>query len=68
MENDNPVKEIIERRFDEMVNEILTVSHTYNEALHGVQTITSSSIPEVGGLTKTLQAAIRRRAFKQKTT
>ncbi|HEM3878417.1 TPA: hypothetical protein U1V21_001019 [Streptococcus suis] len=61
------MKEIIEKHFENMVDEILLSSETYEEAISSLKKILVLDIDQPGGLIKCLEIAIKRRAYLQKT-
>ncbi|MGQ7340883.1 hypothetical protein ACTGYU_11225 [Streptococcus suis] len=60
------MKEIIEKHFENMVDEILLSSETYEEAISSLKKISVLGIHQPGGLIKSLEFAIKRRACQQK--
>lgn len=70
---DNPrqdsdlIKEIVEKHFENMVDDVLAHTETYYEALGAVGCINGSNIADVGQLADCLRKAIRKRAIQQKT-
>ena len=63
----DPIKEIVEKHFENMVDDILEHTETYYEALGAVSCIKGSNIPNMLHLTDCLGKAIRKRAMQQKT-
>ncbi len=61
------MKEIIEKHFENMVDEILLSSETYEEAISNLKRISVLGIYQPGYLIKSLEIAIKRRACQQKT-
>lgn len=61
------MKKIIEKHFENMVDEILLSSETYEEAISSLKKISVLGIHQPGGLIKSLEIAIKRRACQQKT-
>lgn len=62
------IKEIIEKHFENMVDDVLEHTETYYEALGAVSCIKGSNIPNMLHLTDCLGKAIRKRAMRQKTS
>nr|DAX96801.1 MAG TPA: hypothetical protein [Caudoviricetes sp.] len=61
------IKEIVEKHFENMVDDILEHTETYYEALGAVSCIKGSKIPNMLHLADCLKIAIRKRAMRQKT-
>ncbi|HEM5058252.1 TPA: hypothetical protein U1202_001308 [Streptococcus suis] len=61
------MKEIIEKHFENMLDEILLTSETYEQAISSLKKISVLGIHQPGGLIKSLEIAIKRRACQQKT-
>ena len=61
------IKEIVEKHFENMVDDILEHTETYYEALGAVSCIKGSKIPNMPHLADCLKIAIRKRAMRQKT-
>lgn len=61
------IKEIIEKHFENMVDDVLAHTETYYEALNTISCIKGSNIPNMIHLTNCLGKAIRKRAMRQKT-
>ena len=61
------IKEIIEKHFENMVDDVLEHTETYYEALGAVSCIKGSKIPNMIQLADCLGKAIRKRAMQQKT-
>ncbi|WP_216730368.1 hypothetical protein KOF85_006410 [Streptococcus mitis] len=61
------IKEIVEKHFENMVDDVLAHTETYYEALGAVGCINGSNIADVGQLANCLRKAIRKRAMQQKT-
>ncbi|HFU4025626.1 TPA: hypothetical protein ACGO0F_001334 [Streptococcus suis] len=61
------MEEIIEKHFENMVDEILITSETYEDAISSLKKISVLGIHQPGGLIKSLEIAIKRRACQQKT-
>ena len=61
------VKEIVEKHFENMVDDILEHTETYYEALGAISSIKGSNIPNMLHLADCLRKAIRKRAMRQKT-
>lgn len=61
------IKEIIEKHFENMVDDILEHTETYYEALGAISSIKGSKIPDMPHLADCLRKAIRKRAMQQKT-
>ena len=61
------IKEIIEKHFKNMVDDVLAHTGTYYEALGAISNIKGSKIPNVLHLSDCLRKAIRKRAMQQKT-
>ena len=66
-QNNNLIKEIIEKHFENMVDDVLAHTETYYEALGAVGCINGSNIADIGQLADCLRKAIRKRAMQQKT-
>lgn len=66
-QNNDLIKEIIEKHFENMVDDILEHTETYYEALGAVSCIKGSKIPNMTQLADCLGKAIRKRAMQQKT-
>ncbi|HEL2733791.1 TPA: hypothetical protein UD640_000862 [Streptococcus suis] len=60
------MREIIEKHFENMVDEILLTSETYEQAISSLKKISVLGIHQPGGLIKSLEIAIKRRACQQK--
>lgn len=67
-QDNDVIKEIIEKHFENMVDDILKHTETYYEALGAVSGIKGSNIPNMLHLTDCLGKAIRKRAMRQKTS
>ena len=67
IQNNNVIKEIIEKHFENMVDDILEHTETYYEALGVISSIKGSNIPNMAHLANCLGKAIRKRAMRQKT-
>ena len=65
--DNNLIKEIIEKHFENMVDDVLEHTETYYEALGAVSCIKGSKIPNMIQLADCLAKAIRKRAMQQKT-
>ena len=61
------IKEIIEKHFENMVDDILEHTETYYEALGAIGSIKGCNIPDMIHLADCLRKAIRKRAMQQKT-
>lgn len=61
------IKEIIEKHFENMVDDILEHTETYYEALGAISSIKGSKIPNMLYLADCLRKDIRKRAMQQKT-
>lgn len=61
------IKEIIEKHFENMVDDVLEHTETYYEALGAISSIKGSKIPDMLHLAGCLRKAIRKRAMQQKT-
>lgn len=61
------IKEIIEKHFENMVDDVLAHTETYYEALGAISSIKGSNIPNMLHLADCLKIAIRKRAMRQKT-
>ena len=66
-QNDDVIKEIIEKHFENMVDDILEHTETYYEALGVISSIKGSNIPNMVHLANCLGKAIRKRAMQQQT-
>lgn len=65
--NNDLIKEIIEKHFENMVDDVLAHTETYYEALGAISSINGSKIPNMLHLADCLMKAIRKRAMQQKT-
>ena len=61
------IKEIIEKHFENMVDDVLEHTETYYEALGAITSIKGWNIPHMIHLADCLGKAIRKRAMQQKT-
>lgn len=61
------IKEIIEKHFENMVDDVLAHTETYYEALAAINSIKVSKIPNIFHLADCLTKYIRKRAMRQKT-
>lgn len=61
------IKEIIEKHFENMVDDVLAHTETYYEALGAIGSIKGSKIPNMIHLADCLGKAIKKRAMQQKT-
>ena len=66
-QDNDVIKEIIEKHFEIMVDDILEHTETYYEALGAINSIKGSNIPNMLQLAGCLGKAIRKRAMQQKT-
>ena len=66
-QDSNLIKEIVEKHFENMVDDVLEHTETYYEALGAVGCINGSNIANIGQLADCLRKAIRKRAMQQKT-
>lgn len=66
-QDSNLIKEIVEKHFENMVDDVLEHTKTYYEALGAVGCINGSNIADIGQLADCLRKAIRKRAMQQKT-
>ncbi|MFS9217548.1 hypothetical protein [Streptococcus mitis] len=66
-QNNDLIKEIIEKHFENMVDDILEHTETYYEALGAISSIKGSKIPNMFHLADCLRKDIRKRAMQQKT-
>lgn len=66
-QDNDVIKEIIEKHFENMVDDVLAHTETYYEALGAVSCIKGSKIPNMIQLADCLGKAIRKRAMQQKT-
>lgn len=66
-QNNDLIKEIIEKHFENMVDDILEHTETYYEALGAISSIKGSKIPNMLYLADCLRKDIRKRAMQQKT-
>lgn len=66
-QDSNLIKEIVEKHFENMVDDVLEHTETYYEALGAVGCINGSNIADIGQLADCLRKAIRKRAMQQKT-
>lgn len=62
------IKEIIEKHFENMVDDVLEHTETYYEALGAISSIKGCNIPDMIHLADCLRKAIRKRAMQQKTS
>lgn len=60
------IKEIIEKHFENMVDDVLAHTETYYEALRAIASIRGWNIPDMLHLADCLRKAIRKRAMQQK--
>ena len=67
-QNNDLIKEIIEKHFENMVDDVLAHTETYYEALGAICSIKGCNIPDMIHLTNCLGKAIRKRAMRQKTS
>ena len=61
------IKEMIEKHFENMVDDVLEHTETYYEALGAITSIKGWNIPHMIHLADCLGKAIRKRAMQQKT-
>lgn len=66
-QNNDLIKEIIEKHFENMVDDVLKHTETYYEALGAIGSIKGCNIPDMIHLADCLRKAIRKRAMQQKT-
>lgn len=66
-QNNDLIKEIIEKHFENMIDDILEHTETYYEALGAISSIKGSKIPNMLHLADCLRQNIRKRAMQQKT-
>lgn len=66
-QDNDVIKEIIEKHFENMVDDVLAHTETYYEALGAISCIKGSNIPNITHLTDCLGKAIRKHAMRQKT-
>jgi gp12 len=66
-QNNDLIKEIIEKHFENMVDDVLAHTETYYEALETIASIKGWNIPHMIHLVDCLGKAIRKRAMQQKT-
>jgi len=66
-QNNDVIKEIIEKHFENMVDDVLAHTETYYEALGAISSIKGSKIPNMLHLADCLRQNIRKRAMQQKT-
>ena len=66
-QDNDVIKEIVEKHFENMVDDVLAHTETYYEALGAVSCIKGSKIPNMIQLADCLGKAIRKRAMQQKT-
>lgn len=62
------IKEIIEKHFENTVDDVLEHTETYYEALGAITSIKGWNIPHMIHLADCLGKAIRKRAMQQKNT
>ena len=65
--DDDLIRIIIEKHFDNMVDEVLEHTETYSKALGAISYIKGSNIPSIHYLSDCLKQSIRQRAMQQKT-
>ena len=65
--DNNLIKEIIEKYFENMVDDVLAHTETYYEALGAIGSIKGCNVPDMIHLADCLRKAIRKRAMQQKT-
>lgn len=65
-QNNDVIKEIIEKHFENMVDDVLAHTETYHEALGAIGSIKGCNIPDMIHLADCLRKAIRKRAMQQK--
>ena len=61
------IKELIEKHFENMVDDVLAHTETYYEALGAIGSIKGCNVPDMIHLADCLRKAIRKRAMQQKT-
>lgn len=66
-QNNDLIKEIIEKHFENMVDDVLAHTETYYEALGAIASIKGWNIPDMLHLADCLRKVIRKRAMQQKT-
>lgn len=67
-QNNDVIKEIIEKHFENMVDDVLAHTETYYEALGAIASINQGmEYPHMIHLADCLGKAIRKRAMQQKT-
>lgn len=66
-QNNDLIKEIIEKHFENMVDDVLAHTETYYEALGAIASIEGWNIPHMIHLANCLGKAIKKRAMRQKT-
>ena len=66
-QNNDLIKETIEKHFENMVDDVLAHTETYYEALGTIASIKGWNIPHMIHLVDCLGKAIRKRAMQQKT-
>jgi len=66
-QNNDLIKETIEKHFENMVDDVLAHTETYYEALGAIGSIKGCNIPNMIHLADCLSKAIRKRAMQQKT-
>ena len=66
-QDNDVIKKIIEKHFENMVDDVLEHTETYYEALGAISCIKGSNIPNMLHLADCLGKAIRKRAMQQKT-
>lgn len=66
-QNNDLIKETIEKHFENMVDDVLAHTETYYEALGAIGSIKGCNIPDMIHLADCLSKAIRKRAMQQKT-
>ena len=65
--DNNLIKEIIEKHFENMVDDVLAHTETYYEALEAIGSIKGCNVPDMIHLADCLRKSIRKRAMQQKT-
>ena len=66
-QDNDVIKEIVEKHFENMVDDVLEHTETYYEALGAISSIKGSKIPNMIQLADCLGKAIRKRAMQQNT-
>ena len=66
-QDNDVIKEIVEKHFENMVDDVLEHTETYYEALGAISSIKGSKIPNMIQIADCLGKGSRKRAMQQKT-